>query len=93
MKVIMACGDGWRNALVVHLTRAIDVFTQAIVQVTSTAACLHFRFVVKFDFRNQQTRIATRIVVQTPLFFTDIDRQLRIADTKTARAAQRRRVL
>src|ERR1700686_4759796 len=69
MKIVVARGDRRGDSLVIHLPRSIDVFTQTIVKVAVASPVLNFRFVVKFDFRNQQTSKPASVVVQAPLFF------------------------
>src|SRR2546421_10043208 len=94
MKVVVTRGHRGSNALVIHLPRAVDVFSQAIVDVAAAAAFLNLRFVVKFDFRNQHTRDASRVVVQAPFFIANLDWEVRFAHAITPRAAaQRSRVL
>src|SRR5205807_7407725 len=93
MEVIVAGGDGRCNPLVVHLAGAVDVFAQAIIKIAIVAALSPFRFAVEFDFRNQQTGEAARIVVQSTLFFANFDREFRLGDAIAPRASQWRGTL
>src|SRR5260221_2118750 len=92
MKIIMSRGDRRGNALVIHLPRTVNVIAQTVVEVGVASPFLNLVLVVEFDFRNQQAREPTRVIVQTTLFFTDFDRQLGLADTIASRAAERSRV-
>src|SRR5205085_6819494 len=93
MKIIMSRCDRRRHALVIHLPRTINVIAQTIVEVGVSSAFLNFVLVVEFDLRYQQSRKATRVIVQTTLLFTDFDGQLGLAHAIAARASQRRNVL
>src|SRR5437867_2111912 len=93
MKIIVPRGDWRSDSLVVHLTRAIDVFAQTIVEVALAAAFFHFRLVVEFDFRHEQASKATRIVVQTTFILADLHRQVRFGHAVATRTSQRRGVL
>src|SRR5258708_22053472 len=92
MKIVMPSGD-WRSyAFIVHLTRPIDVLSQAIIDVAAVAAFLNLGLVVKFDFGNQQASKPAGVVVQAALVLTDLDRQVWLAYPITASAPQWRRV-
>ena len=89
----MPGGHRRRHTFVIHLAGPVDVFTQTIVEVAVAPAFFNLRFVIKLDFRNEQTSKATRIVMQAALFFADFDWQIRLAHAKPARASERCRIL
>src|SRR5687767_9459549 len=93
MEIVVTSSDRRRDPLVVHLTRAIDVFAKSIVNVALITALADLLFVIKLDFGNQQTREAACVVVQTALFIVDFNRQIRLRHAVAARAPQRRAVL
>src|SRR6266478_3685099 len=88
MKIVMPGGDRRGHAFVVHLSRTIDVFSQAIVDVAAGAAFLYLGLVVKFDFRNQQASKTPSVVVQAALVLPNLNRQVRLAHPVTTGAAQ-----
>src|SRR6266496_597053 len=92
MKVIMSSGYRRRDSFIVHLARSIYIFTQAIVDIAAAPALLNFLFVVEFDFRNQQTREATRVIVKTTFLFANFNGQFGFGDSVAASAAERRRI-
>ena len=89
MKIIVTGSDRRRDPLVVHLTRAIDVFTKSIVDVALVTALADLLFVVELDLGNQQPGEAPRVVVQTAFFVTDLNRQIDLGRAVTARACPR----
>src|SRR5688572_30278183 len=93
MEIVVTSSDRRRDPLVVHLTRAIDVFAKSIVNVALITALADLLFVIKLDLGNQQTREAARVVMQTALFIVDLNRQIGVGRAVAARASQRRAVL
>src|ERR1051325_8832281 len=94
MEIVVTRGDGRRDSLVIHLARAVYVFSQAFVDVSLRASISHLLFVVEFDFRDEQSRKAARILMQTLLIFADFDGEvLFCASPVTARRTERRNVL
>src|SRR5215213_6114020 len=90
MEVVEARGDGWGDALVVHLARAVYVLTQPLVDVAFEAALADFLLVVELDLRNEQAGEAARVVVLLSLLVAaDFDGQL--GGVGRAPAAGRRR--
>src|SRR5882724_7388136 len=68
MKIVITQRHFWFYTLVIHLTRAIDVFPEPIIQVALRATFDHFLFVIKFNLRYQKASKAAGVVVQTSLF-------------------------
>ena len=63
VEVVVTSRDFRFHALVIHLARAVDVLTQAIVQVVFRAAFSNLLLVVQLDLGYQQPRKPPRVIV------------------------------
>jgi len=52
VEVIVASGYFSLDAFVIHLARAVDVFTQPVIEIVLGTTFGYLLFVVKFDLRN-----------------------------------------
>lgn len=81
------------NALVVHLAAAIDVFLQPLVQIIVAPTLIDLCFVVELDFRNEQTREATRFVVLLRVFGLVGAKNVRAIDVRRRDVLRRRTII
>ena len=67
MEIVVTLRNLGFGALVIHFARAIDVVSQALVEIALGTALNHLLLVIEFDFRNQQLGITASVVMESPL--------------------------